>query len=430
MSRDRRKARREFRPELEGQRLEPRVVLSSAKHTPFVINQYILTHPQPGVAKAFGRPKQYQGSRAIVPHGPTYNKGYVATQTTHGGSQVIVAAPDGSRFRISLVYADNLSDGGLAAETGSSTTAAPNPTNQLYPTSVAPQPTGTVRAYAMPGGKVGIIVDGSTEQMQLNIDPLAFAQRKGYAHSFAYGEAGRSHILNIGSLNITSGKIQAILGFHSADLSGPLVIGGSGRVDRLAFNSLQPGAAIGIGGTLDTLDINGDVNLTSGPGIRIGQDLNLFNAGGNVTLANGASVIVGRFIGAQPQPAKGTGTGSNILSLNQTLVGTGTAQIIPSVSGNIQGDFTVGPGSVFAAFSGIANSSISGAVTGGSPSPFLINGALNLFSNAQLVIPNAQIGTTFITFVTGPNPDPPPMTIITPVQNNLVALNGVHVATP
>src|SRR5205823_5700624 len=118
-------------------------------------------------------------------------------------------------------------------------------------------------AYAMPGGKVGLIVDGSTSRMQLVIDPLPFAQRRGYAHSFAYTEGHRSHILNIGSLQVTSGALAGVLGFHSADLSGPLSIGGTGPVDRIAFDALLPGAAIGVGGTVNTLDIAHDATLTA-----------------------------------------------------------------------------------------------------------------------------------------------------------------------
>ena len=45
---------------------------------------------------------------------------------------------------------------------------------------------GTVRAYPMPNGTVGLIVDGSTSQTELDISPGPFPQRKGYAHSFSY----------------------------------------------------------------------------------------------------------------------------------------------------------------------------------------------------------------------------------------------------
>jgi hypothetical protein len=218
--------------------------------------------------------------------------------------------------------------------------------------------------------------------MQLNIDPLPFAQRKGYAHSFAYGEGNRTHILDIGSINVVNGSINAILGFHSADLSGPLSIGGTDKVDRIAFDALLPGAAIGVGGTLNTLDIANNATLTAGPGISVGGDLNLLNVGQNLTLANGASLTIGRFAGTTPQPPKGTGTGSNIISLNQSQIGTGTAQLTPSVSAYVQGNVTVGAGSVLKITSGVANSSVPATGLTGAPSPFLINGSLNLASGS------------------------------------------------
>ena len=101
----------------------------------------------------------------------------------------------------------------------------------------------------MPGGQIGLIVDGTTANSQLEIDPLAFPQRKGYAHSFAYGQQGRSEVLNVGSINVTSGQIGGILGYSDVNLSGPLTIGGTGTVDRIALNNVLPGASIGVGGT-------------------------------------------------------------------------------------------------------------------------------------------------------------------------------------
>src|SRR5262249_26864122 len=158
-------------------------------------------------------------------------------------------------------------------------------------------------------------------------------------------------------INVTSGQIGAIIGFKDADLSGPLTVGGTATVDRIALDAVLPGAAIGVGGTLNTLDVYKGINLTSGPGITIGRHLNLRNVGEDVTLANGASIKVGRFLGLVPQPPKGTATGSNFLSLNQSQIGTGTAQLTPSVSANIQGNVTIGTGSVLFSGSGIANSS-------------------------------------------------------------------------
>jgi hypothetical protein len=394
MSRDRMKGRRAFRPELGGQRLEPRLLM---KTTPLVTAQYLLTHPALANAYKFNDPAFVNGSKALpFPLGPQVNKGKVDVQTARGGASLIVATPDGGRFRVTLELADDLNDGTLSAETATTTTA------NVVPSSVV-QATGTVRAYPMPGGEVGIIVDGNTSQEQLEVDPLPFAARKGYANSFAYAEGSRTHMLEIGSLQINGPQgIQAILGNHDADLDGALSIASTNKVDRIAFNSLQPGASIAVPGTLNTLDIANGATLTAGPGITIGGDLNLLNVGQNLTLANGASLTVGRFIGATPQPAKGTSTGSNILSLNQSTIGTGTATLTPSVSGYIQGNVIVGPGSVFNVTSGIASSSatITGAGTSSaSPTPLLINGSLNLFSGTVAPVFNPPTNFVGVTIV-------------------------------
>jgi hypothetical protein len=198
----------------------------------------------------------------------------------------------------------------------------------------------------MPGGKVGIIVDGSTENTELTINPLPAAIRKGYAHSFGYGMAGRDHLLNVGQITINSGSIGAIEGFHTADLSGPVVVSGTNPVDRIAFNSIQPGASIQTGGDLNTLDVLQGITLNTGTSIQIGRDLNLLNVGQNLTLANGSKILIGRDGGAILQPPKGTGTGANVLSLNLSLVGTTfTGTIPPEVSAYIQGNVDIGPGS-------------------------------------------------------------------------------------
>lgn len=415
MSRDRTKGRRAisraFRPTLDDRRLEPRLVLSTTGN--LALSQYLLTHPQVGFAYKYNTPRFVQGISALpFEFSHKFQHPIANVQTARGGSSVNIATPDGSRFRLSLVLADNQYDGGLSAETGSQGTG-------VIPSNVV-QPQGTVRAYPTAFGSVGIIIDGTTSRMQLNIDPLPFPQRRGYAHSFAYGEASRSHILNVSSINVTSGSIAAILGYHSADLNGPLTVGGPNTVDRIAFNALLPGAAIGVGGTLNTLDVATNATLTSGPGIAVAKDLNLLNVGGDVTLANGASLKVGRFLGVTPQPPKGSASGSNILSVNQALIGTGTSQVVPSVSAFIQGNITIGPGSVLAAASGIANSSlINGNQT--APSVFLINGALNAFSNLSIAIPNIQAGTQIITTIPG---SPPTIGF-----NNFVARNGIHIAT-
>ena len=390
----RRPGPRRFQPSFDGGALEPRVVMST-NTTSTALGQYLLTHPSPKVARAHNTPPQYQGGYAYIPHGPTYDQGRIATQTAHGGQSVIVAMPDGSRYRVSLEYAENLESTGLTAQTGNGNTGTiiPNTTGVL-------QPQGTVRVYPMAGDKVGIITDGNTSQDELVIDPLPQTQRKNYAHSFGYGEAGRTHVLNIGSIQINGGNIQAVLGFHSADLSGPLTIG-TGTVDRLAFDAILPGAAIGIGGTLNTLDVLNQVDLQGGPGVSIGGDLNLFNAGGNISLSGGANFLINRDTGAILQPPKGTSTGSGVLALNLPTVSTGITQITneSAVSAYIKGSIVIAPGSVFSI--GRKNDQafyVFGSINGASR--FIVGG---IPLTAAPALPNGQILTAVSYFnIIGP----------------------------
>lgn len=336
----RRSDARAFRPVLDGFRLEPRQLLSTTVAA-LTKSQYLLTHPSPTAAKALGDPVNLTPHAPGYTVGPSTDHGVADIDTARGGASVLIATPDGSRFRVSLSLADNQYATGLTSETGGSGT-------NVVPSTVT-QPVGTIRAYPTPGGSVGLIVDGTTQYQQLTIDPLPVVQRKGYAHSFGYAAGGRTHILDISSIQVNSGQIQAILGFHSADLSGPLSIGGTGTVDRIAFDALLPGASIGVGGTLNTLDIANAATLTAGTGIHIGQDLNLLNVGGTLTLGNGADFYVGRDMGLTLQPPKGTGTGSNILSVNLPTLTNSVTTITPnpSVSAYIQGNVIIGPGSGF-----------------------------------------------------------------------------------
>ena len=73
-------------------------------------------------------------------------------------------------------------------------------------------------------------------------------------------------------------------------------------------------------------------------------------------LSDGANFTIDRHLGLVPQPPKGTGTGSNILSLNFTSVANSIVTVsIPSVGAYIQGNVIVNPGSVFAIGGNIFN---------------------------------------------------------------------------
>jgi hypothetical protein len=380
-----------------------------------VTGTYLLKHPKAGVAYQHNAPPFLNGTKAIpFPVAKVPRGNGIATEVAHGGASVIIATPDGSRFIVQVTQFIPTPGG----SEGSTSPNAQNPIQGAVPGSssstgaiVPVQPLGTVRAYGMSGGRVGIIIDGSTIQTEVDISDYPFHQRKGYAHSFAYGQANQTHILNIGQITVNSGVISAINGFHTADLSGPLTISSTQPVDRLSFNALLPGASITTGGDVNTLDILNGVDLDSGSGITVGRDLNLLNVGQNLDLSNGASLTVGRFLGLVPQPAKGTSTGANFLATTQALVGTGTSTVVPSLSAYIQGNVNVGAGSVISVTNGIPNTTIvntSGQITAtGSPSVLLINGSLTTSSgssSSQILIPDITVfntGTALVNQFTG-----------------------------
>ncbi len=401
---------RAFRPTLDGG-LESRYLLSHVTGT------FLLKHPKAGVAFAHNSPPFLNGSKAIpfpvarIPRGVG-----IATQVARGGASAIIATPDGSRFIIQVTQ--------FIPTPGGSQGASPNAQNAIQGTTPGAnspvQPLGTVRAYGMSGGRVGIIIDGSTNQTEVDISPYPFHMRKGYAHSFAYGQANESHILNIGQITVNSGIIAAINGFHSANLSGPLVISSTQPVDRLSFNAIRPGASITTGGDLNTLDVLTGITLDTAPGIVIGRDLNLLNVGQNIALSNGGSITVKRFLGLVPQPAKGTATGANFLATIQSLVGTGTSTIVPSLSAYVQGNVFIGDGSVISVGNGIPNTSIPGAGAQAAPSILLINGSLDTSSGtgSQLQIPGLSTLNTGTTFVNG----------LSSAINSVVARSGSNIA--
>jgi hypothetical protein len=334
-----------LRPALDGQ-LEDRVLLSKQTLHQYLGTQLgLLKHPQASVAFHVNVPP------FLASDAPPFQRGFrvihaAASQTIRGGQAVNVAAVDGSHYRIQLSYIPNTVQTSAQGGLGGASTQTPA-SSVIQPHSL-PQPVGTVRVYAMLNGEVGIIVDGSTQNTELTINALPHPIPKGYAHSYAYGMSGETHILNIGQITVNSGKIGAIDGFQTANLSGPLVASGTTTVNRIAFNSIEPGASITVGGSLNTLDVLQGITLNTGTNITIGRDLNLLNVGGDITLNGGSHFLIVRDLGLVLQPSKGTGTGSNVLSLNlpatTTLVAAAPEN---SVSTYIQGNLNIGAGSLF-----------------------------------------------------------------------------------
>jgi hypothetical protein len=422
----RRTPTRRFRPTTDGG-LEVRVVLSHAPAKVLTQSAFLLQHPGARAAFLKNFPPQVQNA-PVNRHksGPiTRKRATIATETANGGMAVQVVALDGSHYMIRLSYTSNtistdIAEGANGQQGNASLAGAQalvSEQNANYP-----QPIGTVRAYAMPGGRVGIIVDGSTPNTDLTINPLGQRQYKGFAHSFAYGQAGRYHLLNIGQLTVTSGEIGAIEGYQTAQLSGPLTAMGSTPIDRIALDAILPGASITTGGDVQTLDVDNNIDLSgAGSDISVGRDLNLLNVGGGITLSNGANFIINRNLGLVSQPPKGTSTGANVLSLNYTNVSNSIITVtIPSVGTYIQGSVNIGPGSVFGIGGQIFNTMyVEGSVNG-------FSRLFQHFGSPQQTNPPVIFSLAFSTTNTSATNPPPPATPAGPAPAGYVtALEGI-----
>ena len=230
----------------------------------------------------------------------------IHAQTAAGGQAVVITNTSGTRFYVSTING------------------------------------GTVRALAASGGRVNLIVDGSTASTLLEISTIVPNQIHGTAHTFNTSLSTNGNKLNIASINVSSGTIGAIEGYQTANLSGAIVVAGTSRVDRIALNSILPGGAIQVGGDLNTLDVYHDVTL-SGGNISVGRDLNWFETYGNVSLTSNANILIGRDSGNSFQVAKGSGNAGQGI--------------------NIGGNLSIAPGSAFAigrflTFNGVTGSGI------------------------------------------------------------------------
>ncbi len=365
---------RAFRPSL-GAPLEERVVMTStsAIKDQLALAGALLRHPAARNGYLLKKPPQLASDAPQINGKYRIRAGVAATETARGGQNVEVNS-GGSHYMVSLSYTSNTVATNIAEGSNGQDGAATSQTSAQLVSQASttyPQPIGVVRAYPMPGHRVGIIVDGSTTNTELTINPLGLQQRKGFAHSFAYGQAKEGRILNVGQLTVNSGQIGDIEGFQSAVLSGPLVVSGTAPVNRIAFDAIEPGASITTGGDVYTLDVLNGIGLT-GTNINIGRDLDLLNVGGDINLSNGSQFNIGRDLGLLSQPPKGTGTGTNVLTLNYTSVSNSIVTVVvPPVGSFIQGSVIIQPGSVFSIGTEINNTMyVEGVVDAGfTPNP-------------------------------------------------------------
>ncbi len=380
-----RRVQRAFQPALGGG-LESRLLLSHS-HIP---GSVYLANPSLQFAYINNNPPREAGQA------PPYPKGHplaphAATRTYMNGQKVRIYW-NGGVWDVTLSpYVPAISPGGTASQ-AASTSAQASTTHVQAP--------GTVRAYYLGNNQWGIIVNGTTELSDLTINLVGFPTRVGYNQSFAYAYAARPRILNIGAIDVVSGHIGAIEGFHTADLSGPLTINGTGTTDRIAFDSILPGASIFTPGTINTLDVYNGINLNGGSSsnINIGGNLNLLNVGQNLDLSGGSFIHVGETLGLLPQSPKGTGTGSNVLTLNQSLLSGGLASTaFPNVAAYIQGSMTVVAPSTFTIGNGIGPNTVlfiggdlTGAANFGIPNVTGVSKSYTQLGGANIVV----VGTT------------------------------------
>jgi hypothetical protein len=183
---------------------------------------------------------------------------------------------------------------------------------------------GTIQAFPASNGRVSFVLNGTTSDTYMEINQIIpMHSTTSGAHTFNASLGAQTQVLNIAAINVTSGFINSIEGYHTASLSGPISIGGTGAVNRIALLSILPGGSIGVGGDLETLDIANSADFSGSTGLFVGRDLNWFEAGGDVEFVNGANMFVGRYVGQVFQAAKGSGNaGQGIFVGGNLTIGT------------------------------------------------------------------------------------------------------------
>ncbi len=201
-------------------------------------------------------------------------RGVVSGFTSFGGQAITLTDTDGERYRVTVLNA------------------------------------GTVLARPMPGGRVALVFQGTGPTTEIEINNIGLTPDLGQGHTFSPRQPFQDRRLNVGLIDVVNGQVGGIFGFGTTTLSGPLVIRGTGEVDRIALAELAPGASVIHGGTLNQLEILNEAVLAGeGTGIAIGEDLNVLNVGQSLAFSDGASLRVGRDLGAIFQEPDGTGLG-------------------------------------------------------------------------------------------------------------------------
>lgn len=276
----RRKDRHGFRPDLGGA-LEPRTLLSTVSVKTIVVAPVV---GKTASSTARSASVRSAGVRAAAVKSPFIHNPRVLVE--RGGKGVRILDGRGAAFSVLL-------------ETGP----------------------GTITAKPRKDGRFDLIAAGTNSTTELVINPLRPIPKFGTAHTFQPDFGISSEILEVGDINIKTGKIGAILGYRTANLGGRILLDNDSPIDRIALNRLLPGALIQTTGDLDTLDVFTDADLSgSGTGIKVGRDLNWMLIGGNLTINDGATLSTARDIGLEGQAAKGTDPGGKGAQINGNVV--------------------------------------------------------------------------------------------------------------
>jgi hypothetical protein len=213
----------------------------------------------------------------------------IRSQTAAGGQAVVITATSGQQFFVSVTQ-------------------------------------GTIRATPASGGRVNLVARGTTSSTFLEINQIIPSHGFNTAHTFNPVPGNATGILNVASIDITSGFIDSIEGYRDAVLSGPITVAGTSPVNRIAFAAINAGGSIAVGGDLDTLDVLNSATFSgAGNNLSVGEDLNWFELGGSLTIENGANFTTGRDLGLTPQAAKGSGLAGQGMFVNGNLtIGTGS----------------------------------------------------------------------------------------------------------
>ena len=222
---------------------------------------------------------------------------------------------------------------------------------------------GAIRGIAAPGGRVSFIVDGSTANTLLEINQILPMHRTDHgAHNFNNTLASGTGILNIASIQVTTGRINSIEGYRTAVLSGPITVNGTTAINRIALQAIRPGGSIKVGGDLNTLDILNSANFNKSAGLAVGRDLNWAEIGGDLTFDNGTNMVIGRDLGLTGQAAKGSGLAGQGLFVGGNFTIGATSHV--AIGRNI-GNILAAPGILINGnFSGISRFSLGGTKYG------------------------------------------------------------------